>query len=53
MNNGDPDDRVMDGQGPLMHMGSEGWPMWSNPTDKPLELKFLKKLLLVLIASKV
>ena len=35
--------------GSLMHAGSEGWPVWSNPTDKLLLLKLLKKLMLVLI----
>ena len=32
-----------------MHIGSKGWPMWSNPTDKLLLLKLLKKLMPVLI----
>ena len=36
-------------QGSLMHVGSEGWPAWSNTTDKLLLLKLLKKLMLVLI----
>ena len=32
-----------------MHLGSEGWPVWSDPTDELLWLKLLKKLMLVLI----
>ena len=39
----------MGGQGSLMLMGSEGWPMWSNPIDEPLLLSLLKKSMLVLI----
>ena len=39
----------MGGQGSLMHVGSEGWPVWSDQTDELLELKLLKKLMLVLI----
>ncbi len=35
--------RVIGGQGSLMHVGSKGWPMWSDPTDKLLLLKLLKK----------
>ena len=31
-----------------MHVGNEGWPVWSNPTDKLLLLKLLE-LMLVLI----
>ena len=27
------------GHGSLMHMGSEGWPEWSNPTDELMLLK--------------
>ena len=32
-----------------MHMANEGWPGWSDPTDELLELKLLKKFMLVLI----
>ena len=32
-----------------MQVGSEGWPVWSDPTDQLLELRLLKQLLLVLI----
>ena len=32
-----------------MHVGSKGWPVWSDSTDKLLLLKLLKKLMLVLI----
>ena len=39
----------MGGQGSLMHVRSEGWPVWLDPTDKPLLLKLLKTLILVLI----
>ena len=42
-------DRVMGGQGLLMLVGSEVWPVWSDPTDELLLLKLLKKLMLVLI----
>ena len=42
-------DRVIGGQGSLMHMGSKGWPTWSDPTDELLFFKLLKKLMLVLI----
>ena len=38
----------MGGQGSMMHVGSEGWPLWSDPTDELLLLKLLKKLILVL-----
>ncbi|KAK3572558.1 hypothetical protein QTP86_000435 [Hemibagrus guttatus] len=38
----------MGSQGSLMHVGSEGCPVWSNPTDKLLMLILLKKLMLVL-----
>ena len=41
--------RQVHGQGSLMHVGSEGWPEWSDPTDELLLLKLLKKLMLVLI----
>ena len=41
-------DRVMSGQGSLMHLGSIGWPLWSDPTQLLL-ITLLKKLLLVLI----
>ena len=27
-------DRVTGGQGSPMHIGSENWPVWSNPTDE-------------------
>ncbi|KAK3520889.1 hypothetical protein QTP86_017021, partial [Hemibagrus guttatus] len=37
----------MGGRGSLMHLGSEGWPVWSDPTDELLLLKLLKKLRLV------
>lgn len=37
----------MDGQGSVMYVGSEGWPVWSDPTDELLWLKLLKKLMLV------
>ncbi|KAK3527039.1 hypothetical protein QTP86_008668 [Hemibagrus guttatus] len=36
-------------RGSLMPVGSEGWPVWSDPTDELLLLKSLKKLMLVLI----
>ncbi|KAK3556078.1 hypothetical protein QTP70_004374 [Hemibagrus guttatus] len=39
----------MGGQGSLMHMGSEGWLVWSDPTDELLLHKLLKKLMQVLI----
>ena len=41
--------RAMGGQDSLMHVGSEGWPMWSDPTDDALLPKLLKKLMLVLL----
>ncbi|KAK3555923.1 hypothetical protein QTP86_029770, partial [Hemibagrus guttatus] len=31
----------MDGQGSLMHVGSEGWPVWSDPTDELLSALLL------------
>ncbi|KAK3558608.1 hypothetical protein QTP86_021665 [Hemibagrus guttatus] len=31
------------GQGSLMHVGSECWPMWSDPTDEVLLLKFAEE----------
>ena len=34
-------------QGSLMHVGSEGWPVLSDPIEELLELKLLKKLMLV------
>lgn len=34
-------DRVMGSQGLLMHVGSEGWSVWSDPTDELLLLKLL------------
>ena len=33
----------------MMHVGSEGWPVLSDPIEELLELKLLKKLMLVLI----
>ena len=39
----------MDGQSSLVHVGSEAWPVWSDPTDELLLLKLLKKLMVVLI----
>ena len=36
-------------QGLLMHEGSEGWPVWADPTGELLLLQLLKKLILVLI----
>ena len=36
-------------RGSLMHVGSEGWPVLSGPIEELLELKLLKKLMLVLI----
>ena len=36
-------------RGSLMHVGSEGWPVLSDPIEELLELKLLKKLMLVLI----
>ena len=39
----------MDGQDLSMHVGSEGWPVWSDPTDELLLLILLRKLILVLI----
>ena len=41
--------RVVGGQGSLMHVGSEGWPVWSDPTDELLMLKLLSNLMLVQI----
>lgn len=41
--------KVMVGQGSSMHIRSDGWSVWSDPTDKPLLLKLWKKLMLVLI----
>ncbi|KAK3544669.1 hypothetical protein QTP86_026149, partial [Hemibagrus guttatus] len=37
------------GHGWPRHMGSEGWPVWSDPTDELLLLKLLQTLMLVLI----
>ena len=34
-------------QGSLIQVGSEGWPVLSNPIEELLELKLLKKLMLV------
>ncbi|KAK3524329.1 hypothetical protein QTP70_028053 [Hemibagrus guttatus] len=42
----------MGGRGSLMHVGSEGWPVWSDPTDELLLLKLLKKLMLALIERR-
>ncbi|KAK3555069.1 hypothetical protein QTP86_007979 [Hemibagrus guttatus] len=42
----------MAGRGSSMHMGSEGRPVWSDPTDELLLLKMLKTLMLVLIERK-
>lgn len=39
----------MGGRGSLILVGSEGWPVWSDPADKLLQLKLPKKLALVLI----
>ena len=39
----------MGSQGSLIPVGSIGWPVWSDPTDKLLLLTLLKKLMLVLI----
>ena len=36
-------------RGSLMHVGSEGWPVLSDPIEELLELKLMKKLMLVLI----
>ena len=44
-------DKVMGGQGSLMQMWNESWPVWSDPTVKILLLKLLKKLMLVLIET--
>ena len=30
--------QIMGGQGSLMHVGSEGWHVWSDPTDELLLL---------------
>ena len=30
-----------------MHIGSENWPVWSNPTDELLLVRLKKKLMLV------
>ena len=35
--------------GSLMHVGSEGWPVWFDPTDELLLLKLLKRLMLTLM----
>ena len=43
--------RIMGGQGSLMHMENKGWFMWSDPPEEPLFLKLLKKLIVVLILS--
>jgi hypothetical protein len=37
--------RITGGKGSPVHVRSNGWPMWSNPTDKLLLLKLLKKLM--------
>ena len=45
-------DSVMTSQASLMyvgHVGNEGWPVWSDPTDELPLIKLLKKLMLVLI----
>ena len=31
--------RVMGGQGSMMHVGSESWPLWSEPTNETQLLK--------------
>lgn len=41
-NRGDPATRLIDA-------GSKGWPVWSNPAEKLLQLKLQRKLMLVLI----
>lgn len=46
-------DKVMDGRGSLMHMGSEDCSEWSDPTDEILKLKLWNKWMLVLIKKKV
>lgn len=45
-------DKVMDGRGSLMHMGSEDCSEWSDPTDEILKLKLWNKWMLVLIKKK-
>ena len=42
-------DSVMGGHGSLMHVGSKGRAVWSDPTDELMFFKLLKKLMLVLI----
>ena len=42
-------DRAMGGQGSWMHVGSEGWPVWLDPTDKLLLIKLLKRFMLILM----
>lgn len=32
----------MGSQGVLMHMGNEGWPVWSDSTDKLVQIKAIE-----------